>query len=134
MPNRNQPKGLLQFDGSQGQECAGASQSVNDMLCSSYSGYIHLFERWPQQEDASFTTLRALGGFLVSASLRGGVVANVTISSEAGEPVVMVSPWAPKVLAVKDAQEKSVVVTPGARLGTFTWETTKGASFTVTAG
>ena len=131
MQNRNSPKGLLQFDGSQGQECAGASQAVNDMLCSSYSGYIHLFERWPLEEDASFTTLRTHGGFLVSASLHGGIVNNVTVTSEAGEPVVLVSPWASKSFAVKGEQGQAVAVAPGARQGTYTWKTTKGASYTV---
>ena len=39
------------------------------------------FERWPSDEDASFTTLRAKGGFLVSADLRSGVGTDVTIDT-----------------------------------------------------
>jgi alpha-L-fucosidase 2 len=54
-------------------------QAVNDMLMSSYSRCIRLFDAWPTGQDASFTTLRAKGAFLVSASLTGGVVGSVRI-------------------------------------------------------
>ena len=115
-----------------GIECAGAAQAINDMLCSSYGGYIHLFERWPLDEDAAFTTLRAKGGFLVSASLRSGTIQNVTIVSEAGLEVTLFSPWG-TTIAVLDAATQQPVdrVQPGSVEGTFTWATTKGTEYTV---
>jgi hypothetical protein len=92
-----------------GIECAGATQAINDMLCASYGGYIHLFERWPLDEDAAFTTLRAKGGFLVSASLRGGVVTdNVSIVSEAGEQVALFSPWGTAMSVVDAGTQRPV--------------------------
>ena len=115
-----------------GIECAGVAQAINDMLCSSYGGYIHLFERWPSDEDASFTTLRAKGGFLVSADLRSGVVTDVTIVSEAGRAISLFSPWG-SAISVIDAATRQPVdgLQVGAVEGTFTWPTTKGTEYTI---
>ena len=115
-----------------GIECAGATQAINDMLCASYGGYIHLFERWPWDEDAAFSTLRAKGGFLVSASLRSGIVSNVSIVSEAGEQVTLFSPWGAAMSVVDAGTQRPVdTVKAGSVEGTFTWATTKGAEYTV---
>jgi hypothetical protein len=126
------PKNAL---GVEGQECAGASQAINDMLCSSYGGYIALFERWPVGENASFTTLRAKGGFLVSAALRSGVVDSVVITSEAGEPAILATPWVSSgshSLSVIDvATGASVGVRGDAVAGTFRWNTTAGRTYAV---
>ena len=51
-----------------GVENIGLSQAINDMLLQSSNGSIHLFPAWPRKEPAAFTTLRAKGAFLVSAS------------------------------------------------------------------
>jgi hypothetical protein len=117
--------------GAEGQEDAGATQAINDMLCSSYAGYMQLFERWPLEEDAAFTTLRAKGGFLVSASLESGAVANVTITSEAGETAVLSSPWSPTAFDVADSTGKLAPLSKGSIAGTHSWPTSKGATYTV---
>ena len=53
-----------------GVENIGLSQAVNDMLLqsSAQDGTMRLFPAWPAAEPASFTTLRAKGAFLVTAS------------------------------------------------------------------
>jgi len=118
--------------GAEGQESAGATQAINDMLCSSYAGYIALFERWPLAEDASFTNLRAKGGFLVSGNLQTGTATNVTIVSAAGQPVILFSPWSPAAIVVTDiATDKTVAVQKGAVVGTYSWASVAGAAYRV---
>ena len=54
------------------------------------TGYLRLFPGWPLDDTASFTTLRAVGGFLISASVEvGGHVQDVTIVSEVGVDCVV---------------------------------------------
>ena len=57
--------------GGGGIETAGGAQAVNDMLLQSSEGFLRFFPVWPAGEDAAFNTLRAVGAFLVSASLEG---------------------------------------------------------------
>ncbi|MBB6674689.1 glycosyl hydrolase family 95 catalytic domain-containing protein [Cohnella nanjingensis] len=66
---------------------------LNECLIQSYTGIIRLFPNWPSDRDASFSTLRAVGGFLVSASVRSGEAADVEIYSEAGERLRIYHPW-----------------------------------------
>jgi hypothetical protein len=66
---------------------------VNECLMQSYSGAIRLFPNWPMGKDAAFRTLRAVGAFLVSASLRKGVVEWVEITSERGGLLTLELPW-----------------------------------------
>ena len=79
--------------GGGGIETAGGAVAVNDMLLQSFEGFLRFFPVWPRSEDASFTTLRAVGAFLVSASLESGVVKGVEVVSEAGLNCTFVSPW-----------------------------------------
>lgn len=79
--------------GGGGIETAGGALAINDMLLQSHEGFIRLFPVWPRWEDAAFTTLRATGAFLVSASLKNGTVTDVTIKSEAGTNCSLLSPW-----------------------------------------
>jgi len=66
---------------------------VNECLMQSYTGTIRLFPNWPGGKDAAFHTLRAVGGFLVSAEMKNGKVLQVEILSEAGSPLKIISPW-----------------------------------------
>ena len=65
----------------EGAETQGATQGVNDMLMSSYDGMLRLFSLWPASEDASFTQLRAKGGFIVSAELSASQTKVSTLST-----------------------------------------------------
>lgn len=58
-----------------------------------WDGVIRLFPAWPRNRNAAFTTFRAEGAFLVSASLRDGRVERFRIHSEQGCPCRVASPW-----------------------------------------
>lgn len=53
---------------------------------------IRLFAAWPPEWDATFT-LRARGGFVVTATHKNGKVEAVEIHSEAGAPLRLHNPW-----------------------------------------
>jgi len=67
---------------------------VNECIMQSYNGTIRLFPNWPMDKDAEFHNLRAAGAFLVSASLKGGKVDEIKITSEAGGLLKIILPWA----------------------------------------
>jgi len=62
-----------------------AAAGVQEMLLQSYSGSLKIFPAVPTSwRDVSFTTLRAEGGFVVSASREGDASTEVNIVAEAG--------------------------------------------------
>ena len=79
-------------------EQAGATLAINDLLVQSHEGFLRLFPAgWPAGSPASFVTLRADGGFLVSAATDGGgVPRDVVVRSLAGRncSVKLPSGWA----------------------------------------
>ena len=71
--------------GGGGLEQVGATQAVNELLLQSFEGFLRFFPGWPLGETARFSSLRAVGAFLVSATVdEFGMVENVTVVSEAG--------------------------------------------------
>jgi hypothetical protein len=66
---------------------------INECLLQSYNGRIRLFPNWDKNTDAAFSTLRAVGAFLVSCKLSGGQIRELTILSEKGKPCTVVNPW-----------------------------------------
>ena len=60
---------LLGSDGGGGLETTGITLAINEMLLQSHEQALRFFPVWPQGWPASFTTLRTVGGFLVSASV-----------------------------------------------------------------
>ncbi|RED63194.1 glycosyl hydrolase family 95 catalytic domain-containing protein [Cohnella lupini] len=66
---------------------------VNECLMQSYNGIIRLFPNWPLDKRAEFSTLRAVGGFLVSAAADEGSVQGIEIYSEAGSRLRVYNPW-----------------------------------------
>lgn len=66
---------------------------VNECLMQSYNGTIRLFPNWPMEKDAEFHHLRAVGAFLVSATLKNGKVEEIRVTSEAGGVLKMILPW-----------------------------------------
>jgi len=51
-----------------------ASMAIGELLMQSVGDIIRVFPAWPKEKDASFTQLRAQGGFLVSAEQKAGKV------------------------------------------------------------
>ena len=66
---------------------------INECLIQSYDGLIRLYPNWDTSSDAAFSTLRARGAFLVSASLQSGEVQPVEIYSERGGVCRVWNPW-----------------------------------------
>lgn len=66
---------------------------INECLLQGYNGKIRLFPNWPLNKDASFTDLRTVGAFLVSAKLKNSGIQEVNIFSEKGEKLTLVNPW-----------------------------------------
>jgi hypothetical protein len=57
---------------------------ISELLLQSYGGIIRLFPTWPRDKSASFQTLRAEGGFLVSSFLEKGEIHSTKIHSIIG--------------------------------------------------
>lgn len=66
---------------------------VQEMLLQSHTGVIRVFPAIPATwKNVSFNTLRAMGGFLVSATMKEGTVVKLQVYSEKGEPLRIISP------------------------------------------
>jgi hypothetical protein len=59
---------------------------ITEMLLQSQGGVIRLFPYWPREQAASFSTLRARGGFVISAEWRPEAGLQAKITSECGNP------------------------------------------------
>ena len=128
MPN------LIVSDNMHGIEKDGGLEAINSMLIQGHEGVIRLFPVWPKSKDAKFVDLRQRGAFIVSGELKAGVVQPITIFSEAGETLVLQSPWK-NGIAVKDSKGNPVAATRGTEtntgLTTFTFTTKQGETYYV---
>jgi len=95
---------------------------VNECLMQSYDGTIRLFPNWPMDKDAEFQNLRAVGAFLVSASLKNGKVIEIKVISEVGGKLKMILPWA-KGSVVSISGGKKIVSSPSVEMFTVKGET-----------
>ncbi|MHC4561749.1 MAG: glycosyl hydrolase family 95 catalytic domain-containing protein [Planctomycetota bacterium] len=115
-------------------ESLGVLAPVQEMLLQSWDGAIRLFADWPRNIDASFTTFRAEGAFLVSASLNSGEVDCVTIGSERGRPCCVASPWDSGCRVIDEAgNDVPVTVEPKDEGGDWVrFETQAGVTYELT--
>ncbi len=67
---------------------------------------IRLFAAWPPEWDATFT-LRARGGFVITATQKAGTVESVEVVSEFGVPLRLHNPWGEAEFAVERADGKA---------------------------
>jgi len=80
---------------------------IDECLMQSYTGVVRLFPNWPTDKQAEFHTLRAVGGFLVSAKQQHGQVRWVEVISETGELLRLMNPWRGKpVRCIVESQSK----------------------------
>lgn len=70
--------------GGGGLENGGATEALHSMLLQSHESCLRFFPGWPSNGSASFSKLRARGGFVVSANQTAGAIGDVTVLSEAG--------------------------------------------------
>ena len=96
-------------------------------MLQSYGGVLRIFPAWPRGVDASFTTFRAEGAFLVSATWQNGAVTSVEILSERGGPCRLYSPW-PGGLRVETTDGAPVEVRPWAE-GIVEFDTAAGGRY-----
>jgi alpha-L-fucosidase 2 len=91
-------------------ESLGVVGPLMEMMLQSFGGVIRVFPLWPGKLECSYSTLRAEGAFLVSASFKDGQVADhVVIHSEVGGPCRLASPWASPI-RVTDTDNNVVAV------------------------
>lgn len=69
-----------------------ASMAISELLMQSVGDIIRVFPAWPKDKDASFSSLRAQGGFLVSAEHSDGQIRHVEIVSTVGGLLRLHSP------------------------------------------
>jgi alpha-L-fucosidase 2 len=71
---------------------------IQEMLIQSHTGIIRIFPAIPEEwQDASFTTLRTEGAFLISAKKERGSVIEVDILSEKGGELKIMNPFKNKI-------------------------------------
>ncbi|MCE4563434.1 glycoside hydrolase N-terminal domain-containing protein [Maribellus sp. CM-23] len=81
---------------------------IQEMLLQSHTGIIVLFPAIPNDwQNASFNTLRAQGGFLVTAQKANGKIAKVSIASEKGGVCKISNPFPGKTCRVKYSWKES---------------------------
>ena len=69
------------------------ASGVQEMLIQSHTGIIRIFPAIPASwKDVSFTNLRTMGAFLVSASMKDGKMVQLTIHSEKGGDAKIMNP------------------------------------------
>lgn len=79
---------------------------INECLLQSYNGVLRLFPNWPAGKAASFSTLRAVGGFLVSAETTPEGLQWIEVVSEAGMPLRVYNPWGTHVACITESEVK----------------------------
>lgn len=85
---------LFIYYGGGGIECCSAVPScINEMLFQSHESILRFFPVWNKGKDAEFINLRGYGAFIVSASLKNGVIGDIMIKSEKGRPCTILCPW-----------------------------------------
>jgi alpha-L-fucosidase 2 len=84
--------------------------AINEMLLQSHDGIIRVFPNWIETKDASFTTLRAMGAFLISSSLKQGKVEYINIFSEKGRPCTLENPWGDVKVKMEKNGEKPEII------------------------
>lgn len=100
---------------------------INECLMQSYDGRIRLFPNWNLDDDASFSTLRARGGFLVSAEVNGGRIGDVEIYSNNGGKCRVVNPWPGASVSINNGGCKFKETADGI----IEFDTHKGESYTI---
>lgn len=75
------------------ENCSIIANTFNEMALQSHQNILRFFPAWDTDIDCEFENLRSFGAFLVSASIKKGVIGTVTIKSECGEKLSFVNPF-----------------------------------------
>ncbi|OKP92559.1 hypothetical protein A3842_01805 [Paenibacillus sp. P3E] len=96
---------------------------INECLLQSYNGVLRFFPNWPEHQRAEFRSLRAVGGFLVSAAFETGEVQWIEVFSEAGADLSFYIPWAYGAECTGDSVGRQICTGGTGTLQTVTGET-----------
>ena len=110
-------------------ETLGICAPLQEMMLQSFGGVLRIFPCWPTDVDASFSTFRAEGAFLVSAAMAGGEIQPVAVLSESGGRCRLYSPW-PGGLAVSDSLGNPVDMS-APQDGIHSFDTVPGGRYTL---
>jgi len=99
------------------------SMAVSELLMQSVGDVIRIFPALPEDVSASFSNLRAQGGFLVSASHENGKIEPISIRSTVGGKLQLLSPW--KEISVKRDNNDYSAIKPN-ELGIVELDTNPG--------
>ncbi|QNK55922.1 S-layer homology domain-containing protein [Paenibacillus sp. PAMC21692] len=122
-----------------GIETMGTIEAINSMFLQNEANELRLFPSWTKQIDARFVDLKAKGAFLVTSEYNAnqGEVQLLEITSEKGNRLNLVSPWA-KGLTIKDKNGKTVAplkaVTAHTNELIYSIPTEAGMTYEVTKG
>jgi len=114
-------------------ENIGATVAINDLLLQSHGGVVRFFPVWNATVlgGASFTTLRAYGAFIISASVdNNAAVLDVSLASEVGGDFVFASPWGSGTPKVTDGTGAAIPVSAVSQ-GVFSFSTDPGSTYTI---
>lgn len=120
-----------------GLESSGAIEAVNSMLLQNEEDELRVFPSWAESTSIKFVDLKAKGAFLVSSEYDADTknIPYVKLTSEKGSTVNFVSPWENGAV-ITDENGNKVEAQISATKNTgellYTFETTEGASYTIT--
>lgn len=121
---------LFVYYGGGGIECCSAVPScIDEMLMQSHEGVIWLFPGWPKGKDARFWNLRADGAFVVSATLKDGIVRDVSLVSEKGEHCALLSPWSKPPVITETLGTRTKTLAVSAKSGILSFATKPKATY-----
>jgi len=100
---RVQPNGMFYWPGHGFylSESTGIAACISEFLLQSVDNIIRVFPCWPKDKNASFTNLRAQGGFLVSAEQKDGKVVKLNIKSTVGGKLRLINPWTDRIVTLE---------------------------------
>ena len=103
--------------------------SIGYTLCDSLDGVIRVFPSLPLNGDARFI-MRASGAFMVTAEMRAGEIAYISVTSEAGSECRVANPWDTGTVQVRAAGNNRILL-PATTDKRLTFPTVKGESYFV---
>jgi alpha-L-fucosidase 2 len=93
-------------------ETMGVAAMISEFLMQSVDNTIRVFPCWPKDKDASFTNLRAQGGFLVTAEQNAGKVTKLEVHSTVGGKLRLLNPWTDKIVEYQTQQDEKLDLKP----------------------
>lgn len=110
--SKEQPNGLFAWSGHgyYMTEQVAIARFVTELLLQSVGDVIRIFPAWPASVNASFSDIRAQGGFSVSADQVKGTIKNLRIHSTVGGVVKLLNPWPNQKIIVTEEKNNARIL------------------------